>query len=170
MGSPYDYIKPENTALGDKEFCTKCSKSYPSQTYHECYDFTDNIEDTLQEPKKTLPEVAETLAKALPTRRTLSSPNTKSIPKELYNKFNYLGLIPNDVRKDNAGKSNYSDHTIQPWTIWLDYPELTPWDHDIIKRAMRQKATDSRKLDYEKIIHICQERIRQIDLEETNGK
>ena len=67
------------------------------------------------------------------------------------------------VRERNAGSSNYAAKTIQPWSIWLDYPELTSWDHDIIKRILRSKIGDSRKLDYEKIIHICQERIRQID-------
>lgn len=33
-----------------------------------------------------------------------------------------------------------------------------------LKRILRTKSTDSRKLDYEKIIHICKERIRQIEL------
>lgn len=55
--------------------------------------------------------------------------------------------------------------SLQSWTIWLDYPELTAWDDDIIKRILRKKQGDSRKLDYEKIIHICNERIRQINLE-----
>jgi len=40
---------------------------------------------------------------------------------------------------------------------------LNPWDADIIKRVLRKKGADPRRLDYEKIIHICQERIRQID-------
>lgn len=67
-----------------------------------------------------------------------------------------------DVRTYNIGASNYSDYSIQPWDIWLEY-DLNPWDADIIKRVLRTKSTDSRKLDYEKIIHVCQERIRQID-------
>lgn len=95
----------------------------------------------------------------------------KEISDELYAKLEYLGIIQNDVRSHNVGKSNYSKKTIQPWTVWLDYEELTPWDYDIIKRVLRIKeeegmsANEARKMDYEKIIHNCQERIRQIDLE-----
>ena len=37
-------------------------------------------------------------------------------------------------------------------------------DAEIVKRILRTKQGDSRRLDYEKIIHICQERIRQIDI------
>lgn len=68
-----------------------------------------------------------------------------------------------DVRSYNVGQSDYSKHKIQPWDIWLEY-NLNPWDADIIKRVLRTKETDSRKLDYEKIIHIAKERIRQLDL------
>ena len=95
----------------------------------------------------------------------------KEISDELYAKLEYLGIIQNDVRSHNVGKSNYSKKTIQPWTVWLDYEELTPWDYDIIKRVLRIKEeegmseNEARKMDYEKIIHNCQERIRQIDLE-----
>ncbi len=67
-----------------------------------------------------------------------------------------------DIRSYNLGDSDYSKHKIQPWDIWLEY-DLNPWDADIVKRILRTKTTDSRKLDYEKIIHICKERIRQID-------
>ena len=70
-------------------------------------------------------------------------------------------MIPNEVREMNVGSSDYSKHLIQPWAIWQEY-DLNPWDADIIKRVLRHKATDTRKMDYEKIIHICQERIRQI--------
>lgn len=66
-----------------------------------------------------------------------------------------------DVRSHNIGTSNYSKHKIQPWDIWLEY-DLNPWDADIVKRVLRTKETDSRVMDYEKIIHICQERIRQL--------
>lgn len=86
----------------------------------------------------------------------------KEISDELYDKLNYLGIIPNEVRSKNIGASNYSEHTIQPYSIWLDW-ELNPWDADILKRVLRTKEGDSRKLDYEKIIHICQERIRQLE-------
>ena len=67
-----------------------------------------------------------------------------------------------NVRDHNIGESDYSKKLIQPWSIWIEY-KLNPWDADIVKRVLRRKKTDSRKLDYEKIIHVCQERIRQID-------
>ena len=66
------------------------------------------------------------------------------------------------IRDYNIGESNYSDHSIQPWDIWREY-NLNPWDADIIKRILRDKKGDDPRLDYEKIIHIAQERIRQID-------
>ena len=67
-----------------------------------------------------------------------------------------------NVRAYNVGASNYAKHKIQPWDIWLEY-KLNPWDADIVKRVLRDKPTDGRKLDYEKIIHICKERIRQLE-------
>ena len=86
----------------------------------------------------------------------------KEISDELYEQLDYLGLIPNEVRDHNVGESDYSKRLIQPWSIWLCH-DLNPWDADIIKRVLRTKATDPREKDYEKIIHICQERIRQIE-------
>ena len=67
-----------------------------------------------------------------------------------------------NIRSYNVGSSDYAKHNIQPWDIWREY-NLNPWDADIVKRVLRTKETDGRKLDYEKIIHICKERIRQID-------
>lgn len=69
-----------------------------------------------------------------------------------------------NVRDYNVGKSDYSKHKIQPWDIWLEYG-LNPWDADIVKRVLRTKEGEDRKLDYEKIIHICKERIRQLESE-----
>ena len=66
-----------------------------------------------------------------------------------------------DTRNYNVGASDYAQKTIQPWDIWLEY-RLNPWDADIIKRVLRNKPNE-RRLDYEKIIHVCRERIRQID-------
>jgi hypothetical protein len=86
------------------------------------------------------------------------------IPKPLYDRLDALGIIPSDVRSSNIGASDYSQHLIQPWSIWLDY-NLNPFDADIVKRILRTKQTDPRILDYKKIIHICQERIRQLDRE-----
>lgn len=71
------------------------------------------------------------------------------------------------VRSHNVGSSDYSTHSIQPWDIWIEY-KLNPFDADIVKRVLRQKnqpgksPTQSRIEDYEKIIHICQERLRQL--------
>lgn len=83
------------------------------------------------------------------------------IPQDLYDHLQKLGIIPNEVRDTNVGASDYSKHVIQPWAIWQEYG-LNPWDADIVKRVLRHKATDTRVMDYEKIIHICQERIRQL--------
>jgi len=65
------------------------------------------------------------------------------------------------TRDHNIGESDYAKHKIQPWDIWLEY-RLNPWDADIIKRVLRDKP-GQRRLDYEKIKHVCDERIRQID-------
>jgi len=85
---------------------------------------------------------------------------------QLLRHLDYLGLIPTETRSANAGTSNYSQHLIQPWSIWLDYPELTHWDMDIVKRVLRTKQGDPRSLDYKKIIHICEERLRQLEFSE----
>lgn len=74
-----------------------------------------------------------------------------------------------DIRSYNVGKSNYAKHKIQPWDIWLEY-NLNPWDADIVKRILRTKdepgmsADEARIMDYDKIIHICNERKRQLNL------
>ena len=64
-------------------------------------------------------------------------------------------------RAYHIGKSDYSTKKIQPWDIWDEY-NLNPWDADIIKRVLRTKEGQSRAEEYEKIIHICKERIRQL--------
>ena len=88
----------------------------------------------------------------------------KKINDELYAKLKELGIINegSDVRSHNIGTSDYSKHVIQPWSIWIDY-NLNAFDADIVKRVLRTKENTPRKEDYEKIIHICQERIRQIE-------
>lgn len=90
--------------------------------------------------------------------------NISIIPKLIY-----LGILKdnNNCRDYNVGQSNYSKHVIQPWSIWLEY-NLNPFDADIIKRVLRTKRENgfsdeqSRIMDYEKIIHICNERLRQL--------
>lgn len=89
--------------------------------------------------------------------------------------YDYLQLVrlgilndPNDeecVRAYNCGTSNYAEHLIQPWSIILDY-NLDYFDGDIIKRVLRTKPGE-KELDYQKIIHICKEKLRisQVDKE-----
>ena len=93
----------------------------------------------------------------------------KEISDKLYSELLHLGIINeenqenNGVRTFNVGTSDYSAHIIQPWSIWIDW-NLNPWDADIVKRVLRNKLGESSKQAYEKIIHICQERIRQIEI------
>lgn len=92
--------------------------------------------------------------------------NSNVIPKLI--ELGILKTSKDSIRDYNIGKSNYSEHVIQPWAIWLDY-NLNPWDADIVKRILRTKSeeglteVESRILDYQKIIHICQERMRQLN-------
>ena len=83
----------------------------------------------------------------------------------LYQELKRLGIIhehvEEDVRGFNVGNSDYSKHLIQPWTIWQAY-NLNAWDADIVKRVLRTKQGESRESDYEKIIHDCKERLRQL--------
>ena len=85
---------------------------------------------------------------------------------DLYQKLKYLGIIPSEERSYNIGNSNYSQHVIQPWSIWIDW-NLNPFDADIVKRVLRTKEGESRISDYTKIIHICEERIRQLKCNEN---
>ena len=88
----------------------------------------------------------------------------------LYQELKRLGIIrehvDEDVRSFNVGNSDYSKHLIQPWTIWQAY-NLNAWDADIIKRVLRTKKGESRESDYEKIIHDCKERLRQLKEEKS---
>lgn len=88
----------------------------------------------------------------------------KEISDELYAALERLGIIDDTgVRGRNFGASDYNKgHLISPWVIFLDHPELTFWDMDIIKRILRQKDGDPRELEYRKIIHDCEERLRQL--------
>ena len=83
------------------------------------------------------------------------------IPLKTYKALKKLGMIDCPERSFNVGESNYSQHFIQPWSIWIDY-DLNAWDADIVKRVLRTKKGEKRISDYEKIIHDCQERIRQL--------
>lgn len=95
-----------------------------------------------------------------------------SIDWNLYKELKRLGIIHDhlgnsDPRTFNVGASDYCKHLIQPWTIWQAY-DLNAWDADIIKRVLRTKDGESRELDYEKIIHDCEERLRQLREERDN--
>lgn len=91
----------------------------------------------------------------------------KPIPIELYDKLNYLGLIPSAERSHNIGDSNYSKQLIQPWTVMLAYQDTHNYlELDIIKRILRSKSSDSRLLDYQKCQHILDELIRVETLKE----
>lgn len=92
--------------------------------------------------------------------------NSRQLDEETYLTLARLGIFDTSVRSHNQGSSDYARHVIQPWAIWQDY-KLNPWDADIVKRVLRTKLGNSRRLDYEKIIHICEERIRQIDFEDS---
>jgi hypothetical protein len=99
----------------------------------------------------------------------VGNPQVK-IDWSLYQELKKLGIIrehtDEDVRSFNIGNSDYSRHVIQPWSIWIDW-NLNAWDADIVKRVLRTKQGESRESDYEKIIHDCKERLRQLK-EERN--
>ena len=69
---------------------------------------------------------------------------------------------PVDVRSHNVGSSDYAKHKIQPWDVYLSH-HVNYWEGDILKRVIRRKEGQSRREDFEKIIHNAQECIRQID-------
>lgn len=92
-------------------------------------------------------------------------PEKRLLDVETYNALMRLGILDTSVRSYNRGKSDYPKHIIQPWSIWIDY-NLNAFDADIVKRILRTKEGEPRRLDYEKIIHVCEERIRQIDNEQ----
>lgn len=90
------------------------------------------------------------------------------ISTELYNQLDYLGFIPSDVRSTHVGQSDYSSKLIQPWSIFLDNPELNYMECDVIKRILRTNTRDTRKQDLTKCKHIIDELIRQIDTKEQH--
>lgn len=102
----------------------------------------------------------------------VANPQVK-IDFSLYQELKKLGIIRDHTEKDvrgyNIGSSDYSEHLIQPWTIWQAY-NLNAWDADIIKRVLRTKKGEPRIKDYEKIIHDCEERIRQLNNENRDNQ
>ena len=186
----------EHIVMSDKNLSKEDKEEF--QKMHETRDKIDEFAKSLKENKKAssindvTPEQIEEFMENMQNEHHISDINDKVLSNEmckddckckqisarLYKELERLGIIDNSgVRNDNAGTSNYSKHFIQPWTIWIDYPELNSWDHDIVKRVLRQKAdagyseAEQRKLDYKKIIHDCEECIRQIEVtEKQEGK
>ena len=100
-----------------------------------------------------------------------------SIREATIQRLEKLGVIPTEEaahRDTHVGSSNYSKKLIQPWAIWKEY-NLNPWDADIVKRILLTKQIpntnimDARIEDYEKIKHICDERIFQLKNSEENN-
>ena len=149
-GIQFEYIKGQHPT--GNSACTNCALNAICDEHIICKitkhlgDHTGNFQPVKEEPQ---PE---------PTQEA----NSRLLDEDTYQALRRLGILDTSVRAYNRGTSDYSRHIIQPWTIWQDY-NLNPWDADIVKRILRTKQGDSRRLDYEKIIHICEERIRQID-------
>lgn len=144
---------------------------------------TENpLNNPLEELKQHSMETLEKLSREPKSMATDSKPKhmtTSDLKKAIDKARNLMDRIDGrqedttteQVRTHNIGESDYSKHRIQPWDIWDEY-QLNPWDADIVKRTIRTKREpgktpeESRIMDYEKIIHVAQERIRQI---RTNG-
>ena len=124
--------------LYQKGACTYCGVPFMEETDLPIYNFTGGT--------------------------AVSSPSLNTRQEHVIQKLKKLGVIPTEGSEHlqhNVGTSNYAEHIIQPWHIWQDW-NLNPFDADAIKRLLRTKQGSSRIEDYEKVIHICQERIRQI--------
>ena len=138
----------------------------PGHRFYADKDLVYNI--TLMESKILKPN--DDMLKSLLSNSELYEVYIAKLNKDIIPKLIQLGILKTSetsCRDNNVGTSDYSKHIIQPWSIWLDY-ELNPWDADIVKRVLRTKEepnmtkNESRISDYKKIIHICNERIRQL--------
>lgn len=121
--------------------------------------FSEDIEDTK--------DTENSQVKLLKDWKEFFSINKRALCKLI--ELGVLKTTKHSCRDAHIGKSDYSEHVIQPWTIWLEY-NMNAWDADIQKRLLRTKVEpgmtpeEARKLDYQKIIHDAQERIRQLDV------
>ena len=156
-----------------------CSPANPDKQYHDnlrvIFRFFDGNHVYIMEaedgiclvtPEQQTELVERSTQPNTPPDNKPDTVNSRLLDEDTYKALMRLGILDTSVRSYNRGASDYSRHIIQPWTIWQDY-NLNPWDADIVKRILRTKQGDSRRLDYEKIIHICEERIRQIDQEDN---
>lgn len=95
----------------------------------------------------------------------------KLIDADLYDRLEYLGIIDNSgVRGRNFGASDYNEHTITVWSIWLDYPNLSEFEKMMIKYILREKDDDPKELDLWKVIHYAEERLRQLEVLKKQNK
>jgi len=65
-------------------------------------------------------------------------------------------------KDSNIGESDYSTRKIQPWDVWESF-NPTPWEADIIKRLMRTKSAEDDALDLQKIRHVCEYKMMELD-------
>lgn len=87
------------------------------------------------------------------------------IDDKLYERLEYLGIIDETgVRGRNFGASDYNEHVITVWSIWLDYPNLSEFKKMMIKYLLREKDTDPEELDLNKVKHYAEEILRQIEV------
>lgn len=160
MRNNYIYIGKEDFKLYGNVIVS------PGHRFYADKDLVYNI--TLMESKILKPN--DDMLKSLLSNSELYEVYIAKLNKNIFPKLIQLGILKTSetsCRDNNVGTSDYSQHIIQPWSIWLDY-ELNPWDADIVKRVLRTKEepnmtkNESRISDYKKIIHICNERIRQL--------
>lgn len=160
MRNNYIYIGKEDFKLYGNVIVS------PGHRFYADKDLVYNI--TLMESKILKPN--DDMLKSLLSNSELYEVYIAKLNKNIFPKLIQLGILKTSetsCRDNNVGTSDYSKHIIQPWSIWLDY-ELNPWDADIVKRVLRTKEepsmtkNESRISDYKKIIHICNERIRQL--------
>ena len=151
----------------DKEMVARLIRGFEhdlEELRHDQYGHSEIVSDLKESCREKIGWL-ETFQKRMEQEPNDDTVNSRLLDEDTYNAFRRLGILDTSVRSYNRGASDYSRHIIQPWSIWQDY-NLNPWDADIVKRILRTKQGDSRRLDYEKIIHICEERIRQIDMED----
>lgn len=68
-------------------------------------------------------------------------------------------------KKDDPNKELIKIATYEDYFNYLETQPLSSIDEAIV-RTLRNKSSDTRIMDYRKIRHICDERIRQLELEE----
>ena len=151
----------------DKEMVARLLRGLEHDYEELCNDrvghseIVSDLKESCREKMKWLEKVQQTIEQEPDEEQV----NPRLLDEDTYQALCRLGILDTSVRSYNRGTSDYSQHIIQPWTIWQDY-HLNPFDADIVKRILRTKQGDPRRLDYEKIIHICEERIRQLEYEQ----